>query len=204
MLTLYDDLSSGNGYKIRLLLTQRGIPFQYHELQVHEGETRTPEFLAINPNGKIPVLVFDDGRILSESNAILYHFAQDTPFFPDDAFERARVMQWMFFEQYSLEPYLGVARFWTKHPPDRPDLDERMAELKPKGDHALGVMDKHLTTADFFVGGRYSIADIALYAYTHVAEEGGFDLAPHTAVRAWIDRVADQPGHILITQSAFG
>ena len=204
MLTLYDDLSSGNGYKIRLLLTQRGIPFQYRELQVHEGETRTPEFLAINPNGKIPVLVFDDGRTLSESNAILYHFAQDTPFFPDDAFERALVMQWMFFEQYSLEPYLGVARFWTKHPPDRPDLDERMAELKPKGDHALGVMDKHLTTADFFVGGRYSIADIALYAYTHVAEEGGFDLAPHTAVRAWIDRVADQPGHILITQSAFG
>lgn len=204
MLTLHDDLSSGNGYKIRLLLTQLGIPFQYHELHVHEGETRTPEFLAINPNGKIPVLVFDDGRTLSESNAILYYFAQNTAYFPEDPFERALVMQWMSFEQYSLEPYLGVARFWTKHPPDRPDLADRMAELMPKGDHALGVMDQHLETADFFVGGRYSIADIALYAYTHVAEEGGFDLATYTAVRAWIDRVADQPNHILITQSAFG
>ena len=204
MLTLYDDLASGNGYKIRLLLTQLGVPFQYRELRVHKGETRTPDFLAINPNGKIPVLVFDDGRTLSESNAILYYFAQNTPYFPEDPFERALVMQWMCFEQYSLEPYLGVARFWTKHPPARPDLAERVAELKPKGDHALGVMDKHLEKADLFVGGRYSIADISLYAYTHVAEEGGFDLSAYPAVRAWIDRVADQPDHILITQSAFG
>ena len=204
MLTLYDDLASGNGYKIRLLLTQLGVPFQYRELRVHKGETRTPDFLAINPNGKIPVLVFDDGRTLSESNAILYYFAQNTSYFPEDPFERALVMQWMCFEQYSLEPYLGVARFWTKHPPARPDLAERMAELKPKGDHALGVMDKHLEKADLFVGGRYSIADISLYAYAHVAEEGGFDLSAYPAVRAWIDRVADQPDHILITQSAFG
>jgi glutathione S-transferase len=196
---LYDFLPSGNGYKVRLLLAQLGIPFQLVERDVIKGETRTPEFLAINPNGRIPVLELDDGRRLAESDAILYYLAEGTAFLPTDRFARAETLQWMFFEQYSHEPYIAVARFW-RHYLGKPVDDERM----DRGRQALGVMEQHLARRRFFVADRYGIADIALYAYTHVADEGGFDLAPYPAVRAWLARVAAEPGHVPITERRFG
>jgi glutathione S-transferase len=192
-MVLYDYLPSGNGYKVRLLLAQRGIPFALVEKDILKGETRTPEFLAINPNGRIPVLELDDGRRLAESDAILFYLAEGTPFLPAERFARAEVLQWMFFEQYSHEPYIAVARFW-RHMLGRPVDDERM----DRGRQALAVMERHLAQRRFFVEDRYSIADVALYAYTHVADEGGFDLAPYPAVRAWLARAAAEPGHVPI------
>jgi glutathione S-transferase len=200
MLTLYDFLESGNGYKVRLLLHQLGIPFERIELDINAGATRTPEFLALNPNGRIPLLVLDDGTTLAESNAIQFYLAEDTPFLPADRLERARVLQWMFFEQYSHEPYIAVVRAWThwpsRAPADRAEFDAR----RSRGYDALTVMEAHLHHRDFFAAGRYTIADIALYAYTHVAHEGGFDLEPYPAVSAWLARVKSQPRHIPITQ----
>jgi len=196
---LYDFLPSGNGYKVRLLLSQLRLPFELVEKDIMKGETRTPEFLAINPNGRIPGLELDDGRRLAESDAILFYLADGTRFLPDERFARAEVLQWMFFEQYSHEPYIAVARFW-RHFLDRPVDDERM----DRGRQALGVMERHLARRRFFVGERYGIADVALYAYTHVADEGGFDLEPHPSVRAWLERVASEPGHVPITQRTFG
>ena len=192
-MVLYDYLPSGNGYKVRLLLAQRGIPFALVEKDILKGETRTPDFLAINANGRIPVLELDDGRRLAESDAILFYLAEGTPFLPAERFARAEVLQWMFFEQYSHEPYVAVARFW-RHMHGRPVDEERM----DRGRQALGVMERHLARRRFFVDERYSIADVALYAYTHVADEGGFDLAPYPAVRAWLARVAAEPGHVPI------
>jgi glutathione S-transferase len=196
---LYDFLPSGNGYKVRLLLSQLGIPFSLVERDIMKGETRTPEFLALNPNGRIPVLELDDGRRLSESDAILFFLAEGTPFLPAERFARAEVLQWMFFEQYSHEPYIAVARFW-RHWLRKPVDEERM----DRGRQALAVMERHLARRRFFVGERYGIADVALYAYTHVADEGGFDLAPYSSVRAWLGRVAAEPGHVPITQRTFG
>jgi glutathione S-transferase len=196
---LYDFLPSGNGYKVRLLLSQLRLPFELVEKDIMKGETRTREFLAINPNGRIPVLELDDGRRLSESDAILFYLADGTRFLPDERFARAEVLQWMFFEQYSHEPYIAVARFW-RHFLDRPVDDERM----DRGRQALGVMERHLGRRRFFVGERYGIADVALYAYTHVADEGGFDLASYPKLRAWLERVASEPGHVPITQRSFG
>jgi glutathione S-transferase len=204
LLTLYDYLPSGNGYKVRLLLSQLGRPFELVERDVVKGETRTPEFLAINPNGKIPVLVFEDGRRLAESNAILFHLAEGSPFLPEDGFARAEVLQWLFFEQYSHEPNVAVARFWIHSLGKRAEWADRLEEKWRRGHDALGVMERHLDGRRFFVGERYGIADIALYAYTHVAEEGDFDLSGYPRIRAWLDRVADQPGHVLITQGVFG
>jgi glutathione S-transferase len=204
MLTLYDFLPSGNGYKVRLLLSQLGIPFKLVEKNILKGETRTPEFLAINPDGRIPTLKFDDGRILAQSNAITFYFAEGTPFLPADKFERAQVLQWMFFEQYSHEPYIAVARFWIHELHKREEWADRLKERWEKGYQALDIMERHLRDRRFFVGSAYSIADIALYAYTHVAEQGDFDLNRYPAIRGWLDRVADQPGHVLITQSVFG
>jgi len=198
VLRLYDYLASGNGYKIRLLLHQLGIPFERVELDIVRGETRTPEFLAKNPNGRIPTLELEDGIHLAESNAILFYLAEGTPFLPVDRLERALVLQWMCFEQYSHEPNIATVRFWLHTGLD----DERRAMLPLKrrlGHDALAVMDGHLRARSFFVGERCSIADIALFAYTHVAGEGGFDLAPYAAVRAWLDRVRAQPGHVPIT-----
>lgn len=200
---LHDNLSSGNGYKVRLLLTQLGIPFQRIEYDVDAGETRTPEFLEnVNPNGRVPVLEEDDGRLLPESNAALFYLAESTPFLADGRFERAQVLRWMFFEQYSHEPNIATPRFWITH---GVEIDEEkrlaLATKRKLGHDALGVMERHLKDNDFFVGGSYSVADIALYAYTHVAGEGGFDLAGYPAVRAWIGRVATQPGHVPITQA---
>ena len=199
MLRLYDYLPSGNGYKVRLLLHQLGIPFERVELDILRGETRTPEFLAKNPNGRIPTLELEDGSHLAESNAILCYLADGTPFLPADRLERARVLQWMCFEQYSHEPNIATVRFWYHS-----ELtDERRALLPAKrelGEAALRVMDGHLRTRRFFVGEAYTVADIALYAYTHVADEGGFDLAPHRAIRDWLERVRAQPGHVPITR----
>ena len=196
MLRLYDSLASGNGYKVRLLLHQLGIPFERVELDIVRGETRTPAFLARNPNGRIPTLELEDGTHLAESNAILWYLAEGTAFLPPDQRDRARVLQWMCFEQYSHEPNIATVRFWL-----HTELtDDRRALLPAKralGEAALGVMDGHLRERPFFVGDRY----IALYAYTHVAGEGGFDLAPYPAVRAWLGRVCAQPGHVPITQA---
>jgi len=204
MLTLYDFLPSGNGYKVRLLLSQLGVPFNLVEKDILKGETRTPEFLAINPDGRIPTVRFDDGRILAQSNAIMFYFAENTKFLPVDRFERAEALQWMFFEQYSHEPYIAVARFWIHELHKRLEWVERLKEKWQKGYQALDIMERRLKDRAFLAGNAYSIADIALYAYTHVAEEGDFDLSRYPAIRAWLDRVADQPGHVLITQSDFG
>jgi glutathione S-transferase len=197
---LYDYLSSGNGYKCRLLLRQLGRPFERIDLDIMKNETHTPEFLAKNPNGKIPVLELDDGRCLPESNAILFYLAEGTPFLPVDRFERAQVLQWLFFEQYSHEPNIATTRYIVTHlPADSP----RRAELPRRrelGYAALDVMERHLARNDFFVGSRYTIADIALYAYTHVAEEGGFELSRYPAIGSWLARVVGQPGHTRITQ----
>ena len=200
---LHDNLSSGNGYKVRLLLTHLGISFERIEYDTGRGETRTPEFLKrIDPNGRIPVLETDDGEFLAESDAILFYLAEGTPFLPDGRLERALVLRWMFFEQYSHEPNIAVARAWI-HVFGLEMTEERRLALEAKrklGYDALGVMEGHLCQNDYFVGGRYSVADIALYAYTHVAHEGGFDLTGYPAVRAWIGRVAARPGYVPITR----
>ncbi len=202
VIRLHDNLSSGNGYKARLLLAQLGIPFERVEYDIDKGATRTPEFLKkVNPNGRVPVLETEDGRFLPESNAILCYLAEGTTFIPDDRFGRAQVLQWMFFEQYSHEPNVATPRFWITHNIEMTEERRLSLETKRKlGYDALGVMEGHLMSRDFFVANRYSIADIALYAYTHVAGEGGFDLEGFPAVRAWLERVATQPGHIPITQ----
>jgi glutathione S-transferase len=200
MIRLHDNLSSGNGYKVRLLLAQLGAPFERVEYDIDRAETRAPGFLKINPNGRVPVLELEDGRLLPESNAILFYLAEGTQFLPDDRFERAQVLRWAFFEQYSHEPNIASPRYWVHN---LPMTEERRVTLEPKrrlGYAALEVMEGQLRQNDFFVGGRYTIADIALYAYTHVAHEGGFDLGQFPAVRAWLQRVAAQPGHIPIKQ----
>jgi glutathione S-transferase len=200
---LHDYLSSGNGYKVRLLLTQLGIPFQRIEYDITRGETRTPEFLQnVNANGRIPVLETEEGTLLPESDAILFYLAEGTPFLPEDRLGKARTLQWMFFEQYSHEPNVAVARAWL-HVFDVEMTQERRAALETRqklGYDALGVMEEHLNSNDYFVGGRYSVADIALYAYTHVADEGGFDLGGYPAILAWLERVSSQPEYIPITQ----
>jgi glutathione S-transferase len=200
---LHDYLPSGNGYKVRLFMTQLGIPFERIEYNITKGETRTPEFLEnVNANGRIPVLETETEEFLPESNAILFYLAEGTPFLPDDRFEKAQALRWMFFEQYSHEPNIAVARAWL-HVFDTEMTEERRGALEVKqklGYDALGVMEKHLEGRQFFVGGSYSVADIALYAYTHVADEGGFDLEDFPAVCVWLERVSSQPGYILITQ----
>jgi glutathione S-transferase len=199
MYRLYDYLPSGNGYKVRLLLTQLEIPFELVELDITKGLTRTPEFLAKNPNGRIPTLEIQAGVFLSESDAILFYLAEGTPFFPSDRLARAQVLQWMCFEQYSHEPNIATVRFWVSHDLLTPDRQAQLEQKRTLGYAALGVMEQHLATRTFFVGERYSIADIALYAYTHVADEGGFDLAPYRAIAAWLERVRTQPKHVPIT-----
>ena len=198
MLTLYDNWESGNGYKVRLLLSHLGLEHRRVELDILRGETRTDAFLAKNPNGRIPLLELDDGRVLAESNAIQFYLAEGTPYLPNDAYERAQVLQWMFFEQYSHEPYIAVVRFWH-FAGLIDDNKEALPDKMERGYHALAVMDRHLYANKFFVAGQYSIADIAPYAYTHVAHEGGSDMGRFPSVTAWLDRVASQPGHVRIT-----
>jgi len=196
---LYDFLESGNGYKVRLLLHQLGHPFERVEVDILHGESRTPEFLERNPNGRIPVLELADGTLLWESNAIQWYLAEGTRFLPDEPVERARVLQWMFFEQYSHEPYVAVPRFWAHTGASEAHRDELPGRMQ-QGRAALGVMESHLATRSFFVGERYTVADIALYAYTHVAPEGGYDLSPYPAVGSWLERVRSQPDHVPITR----
>ena len=198
---LYDYLDSGNGYKIRLLLAQLGQSYRWTELDIDRGETRTPQFLAKNPNGRIPTLELDDGTFLAESDAILWYLAEGTPFVPADRIGRAQVLQWMFFEQYSHEPYVATPRYIVRHLPKDSPRQAELPDRMKRGRDAFGVMDKHLQSRTFFVGERYSIADIALYAYTHVAPQAGpgLDLAPFPNVLAWLGRVASQPKHIPIT-----
>lgn len=200
MFRLYDYLESGNGYKVRLLLTQLGIPFDRIELDIVKGETRTREFLAKNPNGRIPVLEIAPGKFLAESNAILFYLAEGTPLLPADRWQRAQVLQWMGFEQYSHEPNIATSRFWISHHLLTPERRAQLLQKQALGYAALDVMEQHLTECTFFVGDRYSIADIALYAYTHVAHEGEFDLSRYPHIRAWLERVRLQPRHIPITQ----
>ena len=200
MLRLYEFFSSGNCYKVRLLLTQLGIPFERVELNILKGETRTPEFLSRNSNGRIPVLEIEPGKFLSESNAILFYLSEGTEFFPNDDWERAKVMQWLFFEQYSHEPFIATSRFWISILGKGDEYRDAINQKREPGYAALTVMERHLTNHLFFVGERYTIADIGLFAYTHVADEGGFDLMRFPEIQAWIERVKAQPQHISITQ----
>jgi len=196
---LYDDPISGNGFKVRLVLSQVGIDYDYRPVDLMKSETHTPEFLEINPNGKIPAVVLDDGRTLFESNAIMWYFARGTALVPQDTYLEAQVLQWMGFEQYSHEPKVAVARFIMLHTEEGDPRREEIPDCHDGGYRALNIMESHLTNADYFVDNRYSIADISLYAYTHVAEEGGFDMSRYPAINAWIDRVVSQPGYINIT-----
>jgi len=191
---LYNVAYSGNSYKVRLLLHQLGIPCAMIEVDILKGESRTPEFLKINPNGRTPVLD-DDGFVLAESNAILAYLAQGTRYLPDDRRRSALVFQWMFFEQNSHEPFIATSRFWLMHKPDSPERTAVLAAKRESGWAALRVMEDHLEKNDFFSGG-YSIADIALFAYTHVSREGNFPLDDFPKIRAWIERVKAQPGFI--------
>jgi len=195
---LYNNQVSGNCYKVRLLFAHLGIEYERRDMDVLDRSNRREVLGALNPALRVPTLVLDDGRALAESDAIIFHFAEGTPYLPDDSFERAQVLQWLFFEQYNHEPHIAVARFWALFdvtPPSTADY-----ELKMKaGRAALKAMDAHLTDHPYFVGERYTIADIALYAYTHVAPEGGFELEPYPAIRTWLQRVMGQPGHVGIT-----
>jgi glutathione S-transferase len=199
MLTLYSQQVSGNAYKPRLLMALLGIPFRIVEVNTYDGSTRQPAFLAKNPIGKVPLLDYEDGRRLAESNAILLHLAEGTRYLPADEFDRAKAYEWLFFEQYVHEPAIAVRRSILTAP-ERAHLrtPERLAELLEAGNRALGIMEQRLAQADWLAGSSYSIADIALYAYTHVAEEGGYDLKPYPGITAWIARVASQPGHVPI------
>jgi glutathione S-transferase len=194
---LYDSQVSGNCYKVRLLFSHLGIEYEKREVDVIDRSNRRELLGGLNPGLRVPTLVLDDGRPLAESNAILFYFADGTEYLPEDRFARAQVLQWLFFEQYSHEPYIAVARFWRIA-----GITPPPAELEAKergGQAALRALDGHLTDNPFLVDGRYTIADIALYAYTHVAPEGGFELDPYPAIGAWIARVDTQPGHIAIT-----
>lgn len=194
---LYDSAVSGNCYKVRLLLAKLGIPFERRELSVFDRSDRPGVLGGLNPALRVPTLVLDDGRTLGESNAILHYFADGTEFLPDDRYERAQVLQWQFFEQYDHEPNIAVARFW-----ELADIQPPAADLEAKrkgGERALAAMERHLSEHQFLVGERYTTADISLFAYTHVAPEGGFSLEPYPATREWLARVAAHPGHIAIT-----
>jgi len=193
---VYNSAVSGNCYKVRLLLAHLRIPYERRELSVVDRSNRSEVLGDLNPAQRVPTLVLDDGRALGESGAILWYFAEGTGFVPEDRYERAQMLQWMFFEQYSHEPYVATPRWIVKHlPADSPRRAELPERLK-RGREALAVMEGHLATHRFFVADRYSIADIALYAYTHVADEGGHDLSPYPALRDWLSRVAAQPGHV--------
>lgn len=200
MYKLYEFFSSGNCYKVRLLLTQLDIPFERIQVDILKGESRTPEFLSKNLNGRTPVLETENGQFLAESNAILFYLSEGTNFLPTDSFEKAQVLQWLFFEQYSHEPYIATSRYWISILGKAEEYREALNQKKAGGEAALRVMERHLTEHKFFVGERYTIADIALFAYTHVADEGGFDLSGFPAIQSWIKRVQAQPKHINITQ----
>src|SRR5262245_6108342 len=188
---LYNVAYSGNSYKVRLLLAHLGIPCELIDVDILKGESRTAGFLKINPNGRTPVLD-DNGFVLAESNAILAYLAKGTKFLPEDRHKFALIFQWMFFEQYSHEPYIATSRFWIQHKPDSAEKTALLASRRDGGWAALKIMEEHLTKNNFFVG-DYSIADIVLFAYTHVAHEGGFPLDNFPKIRGWIERITGQP-----------
>jgi glutathione S-transferase len=196
-LLLYNSQDSGNCYKVRLLLGQLGIEYERREMDVVDRSNRHEVLGELNPALRVPTLVLDDGRPLAESNAILFYFAQGTPYLPEDGYELAQVLQWLFFEQYSHEPNIAVVRFWVAYS-GAPPAEEEIEAKRRAGYTALDAMERHLEGRSFLVGERYTIADISLYAYTHVAGEGGFELEGYPAIRAWLDRVAEQPGHVVI------
>jgi glutathione S-transferase len=195
---LYNSQVSGNCYKVRLLLAHLGLDYERREMDVVDRSNRLEVLGDLNPALRVPTLVLDAGRPLAESNAILFYFAQGTPYLPDDRYELAQVLQWLFFEQYSHEPNIAVVRFWVAYS-GAPPADDEVEAKRRAGYAALDAMERHLAQRAFHVGERYTIADISLYAYTHVAAEGGFDLTRYPAIRAWLDRVAEQPGHVPIT-----
>ncbi|MCV3215696.1 glutathione S-transferase family protein [Plectonema radiosum NIES-515] len=199
-LHLYDFLPSGNGYKIRLLLTQLGIPFERVEVNITKGETQSPEFLSKNPNGKIPVLEIEPGKYLAESNAIMVYLSEGTEFLPYDRVSRAQVLQWLFFEQSSHEPFIATSRYWISVLGKAEEYKDVLQEKHKGGYAALSLMEEHLKSHTFFVAERYTIADISLFAYTHVAHEGGFDLSRFPHIKAWIERVKAESRYISITQ----
>lgn len=205
MITLHGYSSSGNCHKPRLLCEQLGRAYRWHEVDIAQGATRTPAFLAKHPNGRVPLLEREDGQVLAESNAMLWYLAEGTGFLPDDPWQRAQALAWMCFEQYSHEPYIAVARFirgWT--PPDSPRRAAELPRCLERGHAALAVMETHLSSHDWFTGPAYGIADIALFAYTGVAHHGGFDLAPYPALRAWLARVRATPGFVPLPEPATG
>jgi glutathione S-transferase len=195
---LYDSPVSGNCYKVRLLLALLGIPYERRTVDVVDRSNRLELLGGLNPSLRVPTLVLDDGRPLAESSAILWYFGEDTRFVPDDPYERAQVLQWMFFEQYDLEPSIAVVRFWVAYSRRPEEFADRLEERTKAGHRALTALDRHLDGRQYLVGDFYSLADIALYGYTHVAPEGGFELEPYPAVRSWLDRVAAEPGHVAI------
>jgi len=199
MYRLFDSAISGNAYKVRLLLHKLGLDVERIEMDVDDGSTRQAAFLACNPVGQVPVLQLPDGSYLAQSNAILVYLAEGTRFWPTDRLARAQALQWMFFEQYNHEPTIAVVRHWIAHLGKTPATEPQLPAKIAGGYRALGIMEAHLQSRPFFIGDQFSVADIALYAYTHVAEEGGFDLGRFPAIGAWLHRVAGDPGHIGIT-----
>ena len=195
---LYGSRISGNCYKVRLLFAHLGLPYERRALDVVDRSNRREVLGGLNPALRVPTLVLEDGRPLAESGAILWYFGEGTRFVPESRYERAQVLQWMFFEQYDHEPAIAVARFWLAYS-NRPEgFADRLPERQAAGNRALAAMERHLDGREWFVADAFTLADIALYAYTHVAHEGGFDLSPYPGVRSWIDRVAATPGHVSI------
>lgn len=200
MYRLYDYLPSGNGYKCRLVMKQLGIPYELVQMDIKAGATRTPEFLAKNPNGRIPLLEIPERGFLSESHAIMHFLARGSRLVPEDRYDNALMWQWLCFEQYNLEPNVGTARYWLNSLRKSPEeLGEKLGEKHDRGHQALAVLERGLEGREFLAGGAYSLADIALYAYTHVAPEGGFSLDSYRNVLAWIARVEQQPNWAPIT-----
>jgi len=196
MITVYGMKTSGNCYKVQLLLEELGRPYRWIEVDSAAGETRTADYLSKNPNGKVPLLELDDGRRLAESNAILCYLAEGSPLLPADPWQRAQCLQWLFFEQYSHEPFIAVARFICLWLDEQHPRRAELPRLRERGYQALAVMEKHLAANAWFSAGSYGVADIALFGYTHCANEGGFDLGAYPAVLAWLDRVRAKPGFV--------
>jgi glutathione S-transferase len=198
---LYDSPVSGNCYKVRLLLAHLGIPYERRTMDVVDRSNRSEVLGGLNPALRVPTLVLEDGRPLAESGAIIWYLGEGTRFVPEDRYERAQVLQWMFFEQYDHEPAIAVARFWLAYSGRPEEFADRLPERQAAGGRALAAMERHLNGRGFLVGNGLTLADIALYAYTHVAHEGGFDLEAYPAVRSWLERVASEPGHVTIDAS---
>lgn len=198
---LYGDSRSGNCYKVALLLRLTGQPFDWVETDVMAQATRRDEFLALNPNGRVPLLQLPDGRCLAESNAMLLHLSRNSEWFPTDEWQQALTWQWLFFEQYSHEPYIAVARFIAFFLEQEVEQADRLIMLRERGHQALAIMEKSLADSDYLTGDQATVADIALYAYTHVAHEGGFDLMPYPAIRNWLERLLASPGWLPMTEA---